>query len=494
MFVFDNGTDTDLASYEYELYEQSQISGTVGSYTITGTPKNTGYSSSSVFTISVDNSTKDTAGNIIAKSYYGRLRSIDTSGNYSLWTELVLTDQDTPLINSMYIDSLTASKITAGTIGAHEIILTQSGTPTTYTAPANTAIIRSSDYSESPYSGWIIKGDGDAEFGNLKITGKSTNKILLETSYNGTDIISIVSGDEPPKWASQYTSFYADANGKFSIQDVLTWDPDAGLSVTGEIQANRGWIGGNEGWLFGNNGVLVSGSGPKTIGFASGNVFFTGQILQIDIISILIDDEYDLYDQNFSTVYIEIDRSQLPAVFQGNTNLLSDTLISLDGFSSTLIPFNGKRFSVQFVSEDEWTLVSGIATKGSPLPGDRVILAIYGEDQNIDEIHDNNLENLYVFSSSSYPILSFYDTKTPGPTTYRIWSGADNPADANFSIDANGNLKVNTITVGSTGSSGGIISVGGSYNSAPNPRSIWLSNGIGPPASTGEIGDIWIAY
>ena len=35
MFVFDNGADTDLSSYEYELYNQSQISGTAGNYTAT---------------------------------------------------------------------------------------------------------------------------------------------------------------------------------------------------------------------------------------------------------------------------------------------------------------------------------------------------------------------------------------------------------------------------------------------------------------------------
>jgi hypothetical protein len=494
MFVFDNGIDSDLASYEYELYNESQISGTAGNYIITGNPVSTGYATANVFTVSVPNSSKTNAGVITAKSYYGRLRSVDTSSNLSAWTDLILTDQDTPLIDNQYINSLTASKITAGTIGAHEIILSQSATPTSYTAPANTAIIRSSDYSESPeYSGWIIKGNGDAEFGNLKITGKSLNKILLQSSDTGDDLISIVAGNEAPAWSTQYTSFYADASGLFSIQDALTWDPQDGLSVTGEVQANRGWIGGNNGWLFGDDGILVSGSGEDTIGLASGDIFFTGLSAQIDIVSILIDDEFDVYDQNYSTIYLKVDRSQLPALIQADPELLSNTLITLSGFTSTLSILNGKKFTIQAMSENEWSLVSGVAVEGNPLPGDRVIFTIFGEDQNIDEIHVNNLENLYVFSST-FPVISFYDTTDTGTTSYRIWSGSENPADANFSLDSDGNLKVNTITVGSAGSSGGIISVGGNYNSAPNPRAIWLSNGEAPPSGTGEIGDIWIAY
>jgi len=495
MFVFDNGADTDLSSYEYELYNQSQISGTAGNYTITGTPLSTGFATANVFTVAVTNSSKDNLGIITAKSYYGRLRSVDTSANNSPWTGLVLTDQSTPLIDSQYINTLTASKITAGTIGSHEIILSQSGTASDYVAPANMSVIRSSDYSESPtYSGWIIKGDGNAEFGNVKITGKSLNKILLQSSDIGDDLISIVAGNEYPTWSTQYTSFYADAKGFFSIQSALSLDPQAGLSVTGEIQANRGWIGGNDGWLFGNDGILISGSGEDTIGLASGNIFFTGVSTQANIVSILIDDEFNVYDQNFSTIYLKINRSQLPAAIQADPDLLLNTLITLDSFTSTLVSFNGKRFSVQFVSENEWTLVSGIATEGDPLPGDRIIVAIFGEDQNVNEVHNNNLQNLYTFTSPSFPTISFYDTTDVGATSYRIWSGAKNPADANFSLDSDGNLKVNTISVGSSGSSGGIISVGGNYNGAPNPRSVWLSNGQAPPSGTGQIGDIWIAY
>jgi hypothetical protein len=504
MFVFDNGIDSDLSNYIYEVYLQSQVTGTSSNYVITGVPVSTGYATANVFTVAVENSSTDpTTGALIPKRYYGRLKAADTSANYSEWTNLALSEQDTPLIESQFINSLTASKITAGTIGAHQIILSQAGPVTEYTDIASQAIIRSSDYSTEPQTGWIIKGNGDAEFGNLKISGKSNNKILLQTSpINGDDLISIVEGNMGPSWSTAYTSFYADAKGKFSLNNKLSYDPNAGLSVTGEIQADRGWIGGNNGWLFGNDGVLVSGSGYNTIGLASGDSNITGAILQTDIVSITVDDEANIYNQTtapfFSTLYIKLNRQQLPAEIQANVTLLQNTLITLSGFSSPLNILNNKRFTVQSVELYDYTIFEGDAFKSSTLlPGDRIIITVYGEDQNLDQIHTSALENLYVFNNTApnqFPIISFYDTVTSVGSFYRMWSGDENPENAPFSLDAEGNLKVNTISVGSAGSSGGIISVGGSYNGAPNPGSIWLSNGSEPPAGTGAIGDIWIAY
>lgn len=61
MFVFDNSQEKDVFSYKYEIYNESQISGTVGNYTISGEPYRQGYSSSNVFTVAVANSTKSNA-------------------------------------------------------------------------------------------------------------------------------------------------------------------------------------------------------------------------------------------------------------------------------------------------------------------------------------------------------------------------------------------------------------------------------------------------
>jgi hypothetical protein len=85
------------------------------------------------------------------------------------------------LIGDQYLASITAAKITAGTIGAHQIILSQAGPQSNFAAPANMAVLRSSDY-DGTYNantttwttgtdGWIIAGDGYAEFSSASIRG-----------------------------------------------------------------------------------------------------------------------------------------------------------------------------------------------------------------------------------------------------------------------------------------------------------------------------------
>jgi hypothetical protein len=145
MFIFDYSAIADLDRYEYELYDNS--SGT-------GSPVSSGFSASNVFTISVANSTDS-----VSRAYWGRVRAIDTTGNSGPWTGLVQTDQDTPLITEQYISSLTASKITAGTIGAHTITLN-----------GVNSILKSSNYSAGS-TGWMINGNGDAEFATAIIRG-----------------------------------------------------------------------------------------------------------------------------------------------------------------------------------------------------------------------------------------------------------------------------------------------------------------------------------
>lgn len=170
MFVFDNVSDKDILTYEYELY--SDISGTQ--------LVSTGYNDASVFTVAVDNLQTDAQGQGLVP-YWGRVRAIDTSNNTGAWTPLAKTDERVPLIDNQFIGSLTASKITAGSIGAHEIILTQPGPQTTINVPALSSVLRSSNYNGNYNSttgvwtegraGWIITGDGRAEFNNAIIRG-----------------------------------------------------------------------------------------------------------------------------------------------------------------------------------------------------------------------------------------------------------------------------------------------------------------------------------
>jgi hypothetical protein len=155
MIEFDNISDADLASYEYQVYAESQVTGTNPNFLLVASPTvyKQGFVSGNSFTVSVENSDDS-----IDKKYYVRVRSIDTSNNISNWTNLVASN-NTPLIEAQYIGSLNADKITTGSIGAETITL----------GSAESAI-KSSNYVSNEI-GWIIKGDGFAEFSSAAIRG-----------------------------------------------------------------------------------------------------------------------------------------------------------------------------------------------------------------------------------------------------------------------------------------------------------------------------------
>ena len=199
MFVFDFSNDLDIDKYEYELYDNGAG---------TGTATSTGFSSANVFTVAVPNST-DT----VAKTYWGRVRSIDTTGNLGPWTSLTQTDQSTPLIDSQYINSLTASKITAGTIGAQTITL----------SGAN-SILKSNNYAAANTTfggtGWKISGDGKAVFNDASIRS------------------SLDIGED--QGTSDATSFHVDSNGNMWSGSNSTSFSVAPFRVTntGDVTAN----------------------------------------------------------------------------------------------------------------------------------------------------------------------------------------------------------------------------------------------------------------
>jgi hypothetical protein len=170
MFVFDNSEDLDIATYEYRIYTEDQVEvdptnpgyyrliGNVSINSGTVTPYRQGFNLANVFTVAVDNSTTTSTEEVTSPVYYyGAVRAIDTSANASPWTLVKETDISTPLIDEEFIGSLTAAKITAGTIGAAEIVLNGAN-----------SIIRSFNYSAGSL-GWKITGLGDAEFNNLVI-------------------------------------------------------------------------------------------------------------------------------------------------------------------------------------------------------------------------------------------------------------------------------------------------------------------------------------
>jgi hypothetical protein len=268
MFVFDFSNDLDIDKYEYELYDNGAG---------TGTATSTGFSSANVFTVAVPNST-DT----VAKTFWGRVRSVDTTGNLGPWTSLTQTDQSTPLIDSQYIDSLTASKITAGTIGAHTITL----------AGVN-SILRSNNYTPATANtgglGWKISGDGNAVFNNASIrssldigedlgtsdatsfhvdvTGNMwsganstsfavapfrvtntgdvtansltlTGKTIIENTAS-TSVFLTSNVDGIGLYNDANTAFYVDGTEQFSLGTKLTWDGNS-LTVQGTLKLSDG--------------------------------------------------------------------------------------------------------------------------------------------------------------------------------------------------------------------------------------------------------------
>ena len=262
MFVFDNVSDKDARSYGYELYESDQVSGSYPNIApiTNATIYSSGTSGANVFTVAVENSTDSTT-----RRYYGRIRTIDSTGNPSDWSPIVQSDQENPLISNQYIASITAAKITAGTIGAHEIILTQAGSPTSYSAPANTAVIRSSNYQANT-AGWLIRGDGFAEFDSTVIRGGLKAGAVYINAHN--------------RWK-------ADANGNVisnaefkvgSSTKNLYWD-GTNLTFTGNLSAAGGTFSGNlsgVGGTFAGNLSAVGGTFTGNLSAAGGT--FTGNV------------------------------------------------------------------------------------------------------------------------------------------------------------------------------------------------------------------------
>lgn len=254
MFVFDNVSDKDARSYSYELYEADQVSGSYPNISpiTNATIYSSGTFGSNVFTVAVENSTDSTT-----RRYFGRIRTIDSSNNPSSWSPIVQSDQENPLISNQYIASLTAAKITAGTIGAHEIILTQAGAATAYSAPANTAVIRSSNYSANT-AGWLIRGDGFAEFDQAAIRG---------TIRAGAVFI-----DEHNRWKANTTGSVI-STAEFKVGNAtkyVYWD-GTNLTFTGNLSAAGGTFSGNLSAAGGTFSGQLSGG---TISIGSGNSIF----------------------------------------------------------------------------------------------------------------------------------------------------------------------------------------------------------------------------
>lgn len=261
LFVFDNGTDNDLAVYEYELYEEDDIvNPNTPPYTLQSgaTALSTGAGNSSVFAVPVEGSYIDVENDniVVQKNFFGRVRAKDTSGNAGAWTAIVKTDPSTPLIDSQYIVSLTADKIKAGEIEAAEIVLGGAN-------PSQT-IIKSLTYdTSSGIQGWFIRGDGHFSLGGPSGITYDNETIVIGddvqvTANLAADSISVPTTGTPRLNINSgigggvggmtlgdpsYNYWYS--NGNFRVggaSNYVIWNGST-LSVAGGITSTTGRIG-----------------------------------------------------------------------------------------------------------------------------------------------------------------------------------------------------------------------------------------------------------
>ena len=256
MFVFNYSSDLDISRYEYELYNGNNVS--------TATKVSSGFNAANVFTVGVDNLQLDSEGSGLVP-FWGRVRAIDTTGNVSEWTSLVQTDTRTPVIDNQYIGNLTASKITAGTIGAQMIQLNGAN-----------SIIRSTTYTDTTGSkGWQIRGDGHFTFGgpngitydNETITigtavqvnaNLAADSITVGTAPNQLNINDAINSGNGGMTLGDPTFNYWYADGKFrtgNSTNYILWNGTT-LTIRGTLQFPDGSTPGT----FNNGDLITSGS------------------------------------------------------------------------------------------------------------------------------------------------------------------------------------------------------------------------------------------
>lgn len=236
MFYFNPVDDIDLDAYAYQLYDNSAG---------TGTPVATGRNKANVFTISVTNSTDSTP-----KTYWGRVAVVNSAGIVGTYTSLVSSGA-TPLIGEQYISSLTAAKITAGTISGQAITLS-----------GINSLVQSSIYVADNTKGWFIRGDGALSFGGpnginydptsgvtigssvtiTAATGASSLSFSGLTISPGADGIAVgssslnywlTSGKFRTGTASKYMLFDPAGSGSFTINGTVVQNGTVGGMAAG---------------------------------------------------------------------------------------------------------------------------------------------------------------------------------------------------------------------------------------------------------------------
>jgi hypothetical protein len=290
MISFNPSNESDLRGYNYEVYLPEDIAQSGSTYVVISgsTPYLSGFSASNVIAVDVPQNSETTnqvnantgVTTVVTteKLYFARVQSIDTSSNKSAWTPIVASTATT-LIDSAHIIDLTASKITAGTIGAHTI-----------TMAGATSIIKSSTFNgvdvgggsyANATTGWLINGSGRAYFydatiaGSIDIGGFDSGSFHVDSDGNlwlgsgtlvGAPFKVLKEGDVTANtittknltltgntviasnskiflgtgvYNNTNTPFYVDDDSQFSLGNKLTWDGST-LTVSGNVNITGG--------------------------------------------------------------------------------------------------------------------------------------------------------------------------------------------------------------------------------------------------------------
>lgn len=159
---------------------------------------------------------------------------------------------------------------------------------------------------------------------NVTIVNISDKAIFINSATNpgvatGTGAVAVLEAEKfSAQWASDHTAFYASTDGSVSIGSALSYDAEAGLSVTGEVQGYQGWIGGENGWQFDSSGLLYSGSGTSLFAIPAQKTAYSSDLTKIDVTRTIADDQWEEFNQLWSNYYAEVNISSLSSFYKNN--------------------------------------------------------------------------------------------------------------------------------------------------------------------------------
>lgn len=179
------------------------------------------------------------------------MRSFDTSGNYGNWTSLIASQST--LIDSAEILEITANLITSGTItGTKAIVLDGVNT-----------VIKSNSYVAGS-AGWIIRGNGTAEFANTSIRGTITANAVTTTGLTiySNGAVTTTSGKFGVTAGGVLSATEVNISGAITATSgTFTGTVNAaGGTMTGYLRAGDVYIGKNVYDASEHNGIGIDGS------------------------------------------------------------------------------------------------------------------------------------------------------------------------------------------------------------------------------------------